>query len=264
MEEKLVIRKKDTRIKDRGYYVAKANDLIRKTRYSLTAQQQKIILFAISKIKPDDPPWTKYEFSVEDLCHVCGLRCDAGGTYYRRIKEDLTKLTERTWCVLPDGSHKTVSWIGDATITPNSGTVSITFNPNMEPYLFDLRQRYTQYKLEKVLVFKSGHTIRLWEILRSYTTPMNLEYGKEVQQMIGVDELREMMGVEGYPKWADFHRYVIKKAVDEINECSDELHIEYDTIKVGRNVEQLIFYINTPRAKQLLSASQKKKERLNR
>ena len=47
---------------DREQYVVKANDLIRKTRYSLTAQQQKIILFAISKIKPDDDITTKYTF----------------------------------------------------------------------------------------------------------------------------------------------------------------------------------------------------------
>ena len=39
---------------DRNQYVVKANDLIRKTRYNLTTQQQKIVLFAISKIKPTD------------------------------------------------------------------------------------------------------------------------------------------------------------------------------------------------------------------
>ena len=39
-------------VADRNQYVVKSNDLIRKTRYNLTTQQQKIVLFAISKIKP--------------------------------------------------------------------------------------------------------------------------------------------------------------------------------------------------------------------
>ena len=38
----------------REYYVVKANDLIRKGRYNLTTQQQKIVLFAISKIRKND------------------------------------------------------------------------------------------------------------------------------------------------------------------------------------------------------------------
>ena len=58
------------------YFVAKANDLIRKTRYNLTTQQQKIVLFAISKIKPNDPPETQYEISIDELCEACGIEID--------------------------------------------------------------------------------------------------------------------------------------------------------------------------------------------
>ena len=50
---------------DREQYVVKANELIRRTRYTLTAQQQKIVLFAISKIKPEDDIDTEYTFDIE-------------------------------------------------------------------------------------------------------------------------------------------------------------------------------------------------------
>ena len=40
--------------KSRDYQVVKANELIQKTRYSLTVQEQKTLAYVISMIKPTD------------------------------------------------------------------------------------------------------------------------------------------------------------------------------------------------------------------
>ena len=248
---------------DRNQYVVKANDLIRKTRYNLTTQQQKIVLFAISKIKPDDSVNTQYELNLEELCEACGLNLDAGGYYYKSLKADLKKLAQREWCILPDGTETTISWIGDATIIPLNSTVYITFNPHMEPYLFELRARYTQYKLQNVLVFKGKYSIRLYEILRSYITQKELDNGTEKDIDIAIDDLRNILAVSSYPRWADFDRYVIKNAVEEINECAEDIHIEYEPIRDGRQIKKILFIITAARAKQMLSATHKRRARLD-
>jgi len=248
---------------DRNQYVVKANDLIRKTRYNLTTQQQKIILFAISKIKPDDTVYTQYELNLEELCEACGLTLDAGGYYYRSLKDDLKKLSQREWCTLPDGTETTISWIGDATIIPLNSTVYITFNPHMEPYLFELRTRYTQYKLQNVLVFHGKYAIRLYEILRSYTTQSDLDNNIEKDIDIKLDELRNVLAVSSYPRWADFDRYVIRPAIEEINECAEDIHIEYNPMKSGRKVDRVLFTITAAEAKQQLEARNKRKYRLD-
>ncbi len=250
-------------VADRKQYVVKANDLIRKTRYDLTTQQQKIILFCISKIKPTDLPNTEYEISIDDLCKACNIDLDSGGYYYKAIKDDLKKLTDRLWVRMPDNSETTVSWISDATIIPLSGKVYITFHKAMAPYLFDLHQRYTQYHLEDVLVFKGKYSIRLYEILRSHTTQKAIDEGWEKEVTITLSELRDVLAVDSYPRWADFNRFVLKKAVDEINLCSDELHIEYDTYKGGgKNIVGITFIISTPSAKQMLYAHREQRRRL--
>lgn len=112
----------------RRQYIVKVNEMIRKTRYSLTAQQQKIVLYCISKIQPGDAPDTVYEISVNDVCQVCDLEVDNGGYYYKAIKEDILKLTERFWICMPDSTQKTVSWINDATISQHSGTIRFAFH----------------------------------------------------------------------------------------------------------------------------------------
>lgn len=252
-------------VADRQQYVVKANDLIRKTRYDLTTQQQKIILFCISKIKPDDLPETEYEIDINDICDACGINIDYGGYYYKTIKDDLQALTNRLWVKMPDKSEQTVSWIGDAKIIPLSGKVYITFHKAMSPYLFELKERYTQYHLEDVLVFKGKYTIRLYEILRSYTTQRAIEEGWERNASFKIEELRDLLSITGYKRWADFDKYIIRKAIDEINLCNDEMHIEYETYKNGgRNVESVNFIITSAKARQMLYAHQEKRERLNK
>ena len=246
----------------REQYVVKANDLIQRTRYNLTTQQQKIVLFAISKIKPTDTVDTEYEFSIEEICNACGLNTDNGGYYYASIKNDIKRLTERQWCVMPDGNETTVSWIGDATIIPGSGTVRVSFHKRMSPFLFELRERYTQYKLVNVLAFKGKYTIRLYEILRSHITQRMIDAERESQVSLTVEELREILMVESYPRWADFDRFIIKKAVEEINLCADDIHIEYEPIKVKKNVSSVLFFITAARIKQQFAAHQERRKRL--
>lgn len=244
------------------FYVVKANDLIRKTRYNLTTQQQKIVLYAISKIKPSDPPGTKYEMTIQELCDACGIDINNTGFYYKAIKEDLQKLTTRIWVQMPDKSEGTVSWISDAWITPLSGTVEIRFHELMAPYLFDLKERYTQYQLEDVLVLRGKYAIRLYELMRSYTTQQAIDGGIEKSVMVSLTELREMLAVDGYEDWRNFNRRILKSAVDEINEFNDKINITYETYKIGRKIDKVNFIITPAKARQVLNARQKKRERL--
>lgn len=248
--------------KNQGFYVVKANDLIRKTRYNLTTQQQKIILYAISKIKPNDDNQTWYQISIKDVCEACGIDMDDTGFYYKAIKDDLQKLTTRLWVEMPDKRQATISWISDAQIIPLSGTVHIRFHELMEPYLFQLKERYTQYQLEDVLVFKSKYAIRLYELFRSYTTQEMLKSGIEKDVMIPLTELKAMLSIDGYSDWRNFNRRVLKPAISEINQYSDNIHVEYEKYRTGRKIDRINFIITPAKALQVLNARRGKRERL--
>ena len=251
---------------NRQLYVVKANDLIRKTRYDLTTQQQKILLYAISKIRRDDPPEAEYEINIEELCDACGIDIDGGGFYYRTIKADLQALHDKSIWIPAQIKGKmgevTVSWLAEAAIVPLCGTVYVTFNKRIAPYLFDLNERYTQYKLENVLVFKGKYTIRLYEILRSYTTKRAIDEGREVEVMLSLDELRKRLMTAHYPRWVDFDRFILRPSVDEINACCEEITVSYDTYKTGRAITKVNFIISSPRVKQMLEARYNKRQRL--
>ena len=247
---------------DLSQYVVKSNDLIRRTRYTLTTQQHRIMLYAISKIKPNDTPETTYEIDIKELCAACGIQMDNTGYYYKAIKDDLIKLTSRIWFTLPDKTAFTVSWIRDAMIIPLSGKVYIKFHERLAPYLFQLRENYTQYQLRKAITFKSTYTIRLYELLRSYTTRIAIENGDEQEARFTLDELRDYFNVTAYKRWADFDRYVIRKAVEEINLCNDEMKISYDVYKVGHAVKRIVFIIGAPSVIDKIKAHEEERNRL--
>lgn len=251
---------------DQGQYVVKANDLIRKTRYDLSTQQQKIVLYAISKIRPDDNPETEYDIKIRDLCKACGIPIDKERRYYNTIKADLQSLTKRLWVQMPDGkTEATVSWIGDAMIRRGSGTVTIHFHKLMAPYLFELRSHYTQYQLANVLVLKGKHAIRLYELLRSYYTQSDIEQWREKDVSFSVAELREILSEHSYPRWADFERYVLRRTVDEINTLCSEFNLSYKSYKdKGRTITGVTFTMYHPRPGEEYHITKRQNERLTK
>ena len=111
----------------REYYVCKSNELIQKGRYNLSTTQQKIVLYAISKIKKNDDPNTLYELSIDELCSVCGFNI-SGGSYYQNLKQDMRRLASPVWVQFDDHSEWLISWFRDVGIVPLSGTVYVRFH----------------------------------------------------------------------------------------------------------------------------------------
>jgi len=253
---------------DREQYVAKSNDLIRKSRYSLTAQQQKIILYIISKIKPDDDISTHYILNIKELAEACGIKLTGTGYYYSDLKQDIKSLTKRDWAILDDGTQLTMSWLGDAKMVKGDTQIEVWFNENMKDYLFDLKKRYTLYRLEKVLVFKGKYAIRLYEILRSNISKKDLDEGmfEDKDVTITIKEFRDLFDLKDkYTRWVDIDRYIVKPAIAEINEKSDEFNVARFPMRGDhtRAIEKINFVVKRAKCGQQLIARTKKRQILD-
>lgn len=133
----------------------------------------------------------------------------------------------------------------------------------MAPYLFQLKAFYTQYPLESILAFHSTYTVRLYELLRSYVYQSKLERGITQTVMIELSELRDNLDVDKYPKWYDFDRYVLAKAVAEINNYSTDIHVSYTTRKTGRSISAIVFAVEQPTPLAALTASRNRRQELD-
>lgn len=248
----------------REYYVCKSNELIQKGRYNLTTQQQKIVLFAISKIKKNDDPQTMYELPIEEICAVCGMNIDNGGYYYQALKQDMRRLATPDWVQFPDNTEWLISWFRDVCIVPLSGTVYVKFHDKIWKHLFELRERYTQYHLSEVLVFKNKYAIRLYEILRSYFTQTELDTGAEKEIVMTLDHLRDQLCMTAYPAWKELNRSVLKKAVEEINQYTEQMKVSYTTGRTGHSISEIRFTVTSPEIEERIRRYQHSKKQISR
>lgn len=227
--------------------VVKSNDLIQKSRFSLSATQQKIILYLISKIKYNDEDFEEYEIHIKDFCEVCGIDYTQGSAY-KDVKENIKKISDKSMWIEFDDRETLVRWIEKPTIYKQSGIIKIKFDEDLKPYLLNLKEKYTQYELIYTLQMKSKYSIRLYEILKS----KQYDTRKEYNTTFDVEKLKHLLSAETYTEYKEFNRTVLKKAIEEINKYSD-INVFYIPVRCGRNIKKIEFNIKTKHFKERLS-----------
>ena len=222
---------------ERDYKIVKHNDLIQKSRYSLNTQEQKVILYLISKIMPEDDSLKLYEFKIKDFCQICGID-ETNGNNYIKLKACIKKLADKSvWITIDDkGTETLIRWIERPYINIASGILKIKIDDLMKPYLLQLKNHFTQYNFLYTLAMKSKYSIRLFEILKSYS---NLH-----KWTVSVDDLKTKLSAETYERYSDFKRKVIDIAIREINEYSD-ITVSLEFIKDSRKISEICFNIKT-------------------
>ena len=152
---------------DRDKMVVKANELIQKSRFSLSMQQQKIVLYLISQINYGDEDFKEYEFDIQDFCRVCGID-HTSGKNYDDLKEQIKAIRDKSiWGLTVGGEETTLAWIEKPYINRGSGKIRIRLDRDMKPFLLQLKQNFTRYEIINVLAMKSKYSIRLYELVKS-------------------------------------------------------------------------------------------------
>lgn len=261
-------------LKAREYIVKKSNQMVQKSRYNFSVQEQKTIAYICSKIKQTNytdkslsPFQLEYEFSISDYCKVCGIQSD-GGRQYEEMKSTLKGLSDKSmWLQQENGSEVLVRWLAKAITDKGDGKVIIKIDEDLAPYLFDLKSRFLSYGLKNILNMKSQYSIRLYELLKSYH---DLKIGqtdhrdpfekkknpKMITWILDLDELKRLLMVENqksYNNFAEFKRRVLEPAEKEINELTD-INISYEPIHKGKKVVKIQFSIIDKKTKERLRA----------
>ena len=218
--------------------VVKANALIQKSRFSLSTQQQKIVLFLISQIEPQDEDFNLYEFKIADFCRVCGI--DPQGDNYTALKNQIKAISDKSlWIELESGEETLLRWIERPYISKRNGTIKIKIDREMKPYLLQLKERFTEYELIYTLNFKSKYSIRLYEYLKS----IHYRKLKPYERTMDIEKFQKLLD-SNYTEFKDFHTRVLKPAQKEINTYSDII-FDYEIIKEGRKAVAISFTIKT-------------------
>lgn len=224
----------DLRVKE----VRKSNDLIQRSRFKLSLQQQRVMLYLISKIDYNDDEFKEYEFNIPEFCRVCGIPI---GSNYVDLKAAIKDISDKSmWAYISEDTETLLRWIEKPYINKDCGTIRIRLDRDMKPFLLELKSHYTSYELIYTLMFSSKYAIRLYEVCRSYL------YNKlgSFKHRYEINELRQLLDCEMYTDFRDFRRRVLDVAIKDINDNSDML-VSYSKLTRGRQVIGIEFSIST-------------------
>ena len=251
----------------------------------------------MAQINPKETPDADrvYSLSFSDFGRLAGVNMH-DNTYLEYLKDTVKSLEDRSfWSLDPasDGhQYKVLSWLQrGSTVNYRDKQIRVRFNPEILPYLSQLKSNYTSYNVEYLLTMNSTYSMRFYEILLSYDNG-DTDYGytnglvfqpvtKEIldrfpdkaqdirgfkYKVFDIQELKEQLSpppekrkkdkekplTEKYSNFHDFERYVLTKARDEINQMTD-LWFDYIPVRIrgGRKYERLYLFIRYKSAQEM-------------
>lgn len=185
----------------------------------LTIYQKQLIFLTIGRVQKGDQKFKIEKISFGEFMDIMGI--SVGGNTERKIAECVENLVDKSFIVKNAcGQEEELFWV-DPEITRvdwKKKVIFIQLNKDLEKYFLNLDKLFTSFQLGFVTNFKSKYSFRIYEYLHSY-----LGLGKLIVRR---EDALKLLGNSCYRHIADFDRFVLKKAVDEINEYSDII-VEY-------------------------------------
>lgn len=220
------------------FYVNMSNELVR-SAHGLTLGEKRLLMLAIAKIdseKPATPQNMVTRIDVSEFVHEFKITPQTAYTEVRHAAEQLMNRYIRFFYPDKDGKEieTRMQWVGRASYKKSEGWVELAFWHELSPMLFELQERFTSYKLDRVGGLRSVYSWRLFELLMQFKSTGKLR--------ISVDEFTKIMEAPKSIKtnFANLRIKIIEPAVKEIRE-KDGLQVKWEPIKAGRKVQTLLF-----------------------
>ena len=215
---------------DPDKFVVKSNDLI-EARHRLTIQESHVILWLLTQIRPDDEDFKTHQLKVEDFSKMIGLNAQGQYGELQKITENLMRriLKIREKGEKNDKTLLQVAWLSSAKYHYGKGYVSLCFDPQLKPYLLQLKSHFTKINIADTMKFKSIYAVRIFELL--------LQYEAIGHRKMSVANLRDYCGIRSveYVLYSHLKSRVINPAKTEINAKTD-YEVDYEEIKESRKV----------------------------
>lgn len=212
--------------------VTKSNNLI-DASYKLNAQAQKLVLACLGKVdsRPDKDVPKEISLSASEFSEMMGIDIKNA---HRELYKAADALFKSSIQLREGNDDIELYWIQKkAKKIKGEGAVTLTWSDDVLRYICQLKSRFTSYKLRNIASLQSSHSIRLYELL--------MKFNATGERVIYLEDFKSALGIsDKYPQFRDLNKWVIKPAVEELNQRSD-LIIKIETIKKGRSVSALSF-----------------------
>ena len=227
------------------------NKFIFQAQYQLTAREQKVILYLISKIDPTGKQFSTHIIPIKEIKSL--IMSKRSGSFYEEMNNFTKRISQKQIIfdsdIAPKGNRRkklsgVINWFSSIVPVYNEGgdiCLEFSFAPKLESVLLQLKE-YTQIDYRQTLPLGSGFSVRMYQVFRAHRDKM-AKHQKRSTLTYELDQLKMVLGIEGkYKDWRKFKERVVAVIEKEVNEHTD-IRIQTNLIRKGRKVVALKYEI---------------------
>lgn len=221
---------------DRNNLVVQSNMLIY-GNYDMTAMEQKLLLILISTIKKTDKNINVIEFQVKDLAEILEVTPEL---LYRDLQNICTNIMKKIVEVKQEnGNWELFNIISFASYKKKEGKIILEINKKAEPYLLQLKDLFTSFRLSNALDLSGKYAVRIYQLTKGCLFKGSLIYDVEdFKKTLKIDKKKT------YASFAKISEKILNPAIKEINSKSDII-VSYETIREGRKIKTIKFSVKS-------------------
>jgi plasmid replication initiation protein len=190
-----------------------------------------------SQIKTNDDDFKPIRLSLSEFANLIEVQ-DPNYVYMQQVTR---QLLEKIMTIKQEKTKLQIGWLSSVEYSYEHGFVELCFDPKLKPYLLQLKERFTKYRLQNVIKMSHSYSIRFYEFLKQYET-IGWRYFelKELMEILGINQ-------EEYKFYANFKARILKPTKAEFDEKykqkAIEFTFEFEEKKEVRKVVGLRFVI---------------------
>ncbi|MCA2494100.1 replication initiation protein [Vibrio alginolyticus] len=218
--------------------IVHANELV-EASYSLSIDELRIIALASTKVDSRKKNIGEIRIDVSEFKEAYGL---AHGRVYSDLRDAVKSIMRKPIRLFDGKEVLELAWLSSNRYRIDDGShVIIEFSPKVEPYLFEMKERFTAINFEHAARLNTPFSFRLYQWLYKAKKLNKNKKGEVVEVIFEVDWMKSQTALIGeYERWEAFKRKVLTPAVEKINANTD-LSVIYKPIKTGRKVTAVKF-----------------------
>ncbi len=216
------------------YIVTESNALV-EARTNLTLYEERLIYILASRIHPEDTAFKTHIFRVKDIAEKLDI---TEKNFYKRVREIVSSLQDKKVVIEEKSMNSTLSahWLAAARYYHGKGMIELEFSEMLRPYLLQLQQNFTKFKLWNVLYLKSFYSSKLYKLLKQYLPLQKRKFTMEqLRDKLEIDEGK-------YVRYSHLKNRILLSAQEEL-EAKTDIKFTFEEVKQGAKVVGIVFHI---------------------
>ncbi|TOC12311.1 plasmid replication protein, partial [Vibrio parahaemolyticus] len=199
--------------------VVHANELV-EASYALSIDELRVIALASTKVDSRNSNVGEVRIDVSEFKKAYGLN---HGRVYSDLREAVKSIMRKPIRLFDGKEVLELAWLSSNRYRIDDGSyVTIKFSNEVEPYLFELKDRFTAINFEYAARLNTPFSFRLYQWLYKAKKLNKNKKGDVVEVHFEVDWMKSQAALIGeYERWGDFNDRVLKPAIEKINANTD-------------------------------------------